>query len=89
MAFFDQNRSRTKPVTWFDYVLTEEEKEAHRTVEVTVGEDFPLSDDIFWNYFESSRNGGGKVDDIRIDKEERVIHVVFEKPEGQCSEGYD
>ena len=66
-------------------VLTEEEKEVHRTVEVTVDEDFLLSDDIFWNHFESSRNGGGKVDDVRIDEEERVVHVVFEKPEGQYS----
>ena len=66
-------------------VLTEEEKEARRTVEVTVDEDFPLSDDIFLNHFESSRNGGGKVDDVRIHEEERVIHVIFEEPEGRCS----
>ena len=65
--------------------LAEEEKEACRTVEVTVDEDFLLSDDIFWNYFENSRNGGGKVDDVRIDEEERVVQVVFEKPEGWCS----
>ena len=65
-------------------VLTEEEKEARRTVEVTVDEDFPLSDDIFLNHFESSRNGGGKVDDVRIHEEERVIHIIFEKPEGWC-----
>ena len=68
-----------------DNVPTEEEKETRRTVEVTVGEDFPLSDDIFLNHFESSRNGGGKVDDVRINEEERVVHVVFEKPEGQCN----
>ena len=68
-----------------DNVLTEEEKETRRTVEVTVGEDFPLSDDIFLNHFESSRNGGGKVDDVRINEEERVVHIIFEKPEGQCS----
>ena len=85
MTFVDGNPSSTTSVTWFDYVLTEEEKEAHRTVEVTVGEDFPLSDDIFWNYFENSRNGGGKVDDVRIDEEERIVQVVFEKPEGWCS----
>ena len=66
-------------------VLAEEEKEARRTVEVTVDEDFPLSDDIFLNHFESSRNGGGKVDDVRIHEEERVIHVIFEKAEGWCS----
>ena len=65
-------------------VLAEEEKEARRTVEVTVDEDFPLSDDIFLNHFESSRNGGGKVDDVRIHEEERVIHIIFEKPEGWC-----
>ena len=65
-------------------VLTEEEKEARRTVEVTVDEDFPLSDDIFLNHFESSRNGGGKVEDVRIHEEERVIHIIFEKPEGWC-----
>ena len=65
-------------------VLTEEEKEARRTVEVTVDEDFPLSDDIFLNHFESSRNGGGKVDDVRIHEEERIIHIIFEKPEGWC-----
>ena len=70
---------------WFDYVLTEEEKEARRTVEMTVDEDFPLSDDIFLNHFESSRNGGGKVEDVRIHEEERVIHVIFEEPEGRCS----
>ena len=68
-----------------DNVLTEEEKEVHRTVEVTVGEDFLLSDDIFLNHFENSRNGGGKVDDVRINEEERIVHVVFEKPEGQYS----
>ena len=72
-------------VMWCDNVPTEEEKEACRTVEVTVDEDFLLSDDIFWNHFESSRNGGGKVDDVRINEEERVVHVVFEKPEGQYS----
>ena len=65
--------------------MSEEEKEACRTVEVMVGEDFPLSDDIFWNHFESSRNGGGKVDDVRINEEKRVVHVVFEKPEGWCN----
>ena len=65
-------------------VLAEEEKEARRTVEVTVDEDFPLSDDIFLNHFESSRNGGGKVDDVRIHEEERIIHIIFEKPEGWC-----
>ena len=65
-------------------VLAEEEKEARRTVEVTVDEDFPLSDDIFLNHFESSRNGGGKVDDVRIHEEERVIHIIFVKPEGWC-----
>ena len=85
MTFVDGNPSSTTSVTWFDPVLTEEEKEAHRTVEVTVDEDFPLSDDIFWNHFESSRNGGGKVDDVRIHEEERVIHVIFEEPEGRCS----
>ena len=53
-------------------------------MEVTVDEDFPLSDDIFLNHFESSRNGGGKVDDVRIHEEERVIHIIFEKPEGWC-----
>ena len=65
-------------------VLTEEEKEARRTVEVTVDEDFPLSDDIFLNHFESSRNGGGKVEDVRIHEEERVIHIIFEKAKGWC-----
>ena len=77
--------SSTKSVTWFDNVLIEEEKEACRTVEVIVNEDFPLSDDIIFNHFESSRNGGGKVDDVRIHEEERVIHVIFEKAEGWCS----
>ena len=70
-------------------VLTEDEKEVHRTVEVTVGEDFLLSDDILLNHFESSRNGGGKVDDVRINEEERVVHVVFETPEGQHSFMFD
>ena len=51
---------------------------------MAVDEDYLLNDDIFWNYFEGSCNGGGKVDDVRIHEEERVVHVVFEKP-GRCS----
>ena len=77
-------KSDSTAVMSCDNVLTEEEKEVHRTVEVTVDEDFLLCD-IFLNHFESSRNGGGKVDDVRINEEERVVHVVFEKPEGQYS----
>jgi hypothetical protein len=64
-------------------VSTEEEIEARRTVELTVGADFPLSEDIFQNYFENPRNNGGTVDDVRIDQETRVVHVVFEDPEGR------
>ena len=78
-------KSDSTAVMSCDNVLTEEEKEVHRTVEVTVDEDFLLCDDIFLNHFESSRNGGGKVDDVRINEEERVVHVIFEKPEGQYS----
>ena len=87
MTAVDGKSDSSTAVMLCDNVLTEEEKEACRTVEVTVDEDFLLSDDIFLNHFESSRNGGGKVDDVRINEAERIVHVIFEKPEGwyNCS----
>ncbi|XP_070188737.1 uncharacterized protein [Littorina saxatilis] len=61
--------------------LLEEKREAQRTVEVTVGETVPLTQDLFLHHFESPRNGGGVVDDVTIDEDERVVHVVFQHPE--------
>lgn len=62
----------------------QEDTEDRRTVEVRLGEELtvPLTQDLFLHHFESPRNGGGAVDDVTIDEDERVVHVVFQHPEG-------
>ncbi|XP_076471482.1 protein mono-ADP-ribosyltransferase PARP14-like [Babylonia areolata] len=52
-----------------------EEERNRRTVLVTVTT--LLTDDIYWNHFESERNDGGKIDDLQVIKDEKSILIVF------------
>nr|KAG5693840.1 hypothetical protein BaRGS_004448 [Batillaria attramentaria] len=60
---------------------TEEEEEPPRkTVQVT-GNGPLQTDDTYLYYFENPRNGGGDVEEVRIDKENEVVYVTFSQPE--------
>lgn len=68
-----RQRSREPPAR-------EEEEVPLRTVEVkSVGE--LQTDDAYLYYFENPRNGGGEVEDVKIDQEKRVVYVTFTEPE--------
>jgi hypothetical protein len=59
------------------FTESDEEKLCKRSVEMMVGGDFPLSDDIFINHFESPRQGSGRVEDVKIEAD-RTVQVIFE-----------
>ncbi|XP_076460377.1 protein mono-ADP-ribosyltransferase PARP14-like [Babylonia areolata] len=61
----------------------EEEEAAPKMVVLTVGQQQPLeSRDTYMLYFESPRHGGGdgKVEDVDVDKEKRLVYVTFTDP---------